>query len=270
MKKKENANESQIMIKKIILEFVVGCAFGPVGFFVFGEIHDIITRGFKIYIFFGGDMSGGFFGLFLGVPIAVLTGISLFDRFIFESKGYNIFGLMTGFVLTDLGIILGIFLLDKIGDKTIFFSFPVTLFLAVVGYNFKFLYMTYKWSFKYVLTFILGFLIATIICYMSVAHKSRQKQKVEVFIEQIITSVKNQTKFYKFHSLQDEDLEKYSDKFSSKYEIIVTDYRIFGHGCEAGASYKAVIIFDNGELFHAEGHVFEEGHIMLSSMKPAW
>jgi hypothetical protein len=258
------------MTKKMITEFLVGCAFGPVGFFVFGEIHDIITRGFRIEIFFGGDMAGASFGFLIGVPVAILTGISLFDRFIFESKGHNILGLVTGFVLTDLGTILGIFLLGRIGNKTILFSLPITSSLAVVGYNFKSLFMTYKWSLKYMLTLVIGFLLATIIFDMSVAHKSRQKQKVEVFIEQVITSVKNQTEFYKFRCVPEDvykNLEKYSAKFSPKYKIIVTDYRIFGFGFGTGASYEAVIIFDNGEIFNVEGDIAMD-HAMLSSIKP--
>jgi len=78
--------------------------------------------------------------LFLGVPIGFLVGISLVDRLLSKRWKINILGLALGFILSQFGIVLGIFLIDLIGE-TAFFLIPLEAgFLSLVGYNIRFLF----------------------------------------------------------------------------------------------------------------------------------
>jgi len=126
------------MMRRIIMEFIVGCAFSPVGFICFGAVHDMLYAKFGIESFFGGDKAGGFCGLFLGVPIGALVGISMIDKLVFKSHGYNIVGLVVGFIVSQFGIVLGLFLIDKAGNKTIPLSLCITILLSLIGYHIKF------------------------------------------------------------------------------------------------------------------------------------
>ncbi len=123
------------MIRKITIEFITGCICSPIGFICFGILHDLLYTKCGIESFFGGDKAGGFSGIFLGVPIAALIGISLVDKLVFKLKGYNVLGLVVGFILSQLGIVLGLFLIDKVGNGTIPLGLFITVLLCLIGYN---------------------------------------------------------------------------------------------------------------------------------------
>jgi len=123
------------MTGKIILEFLIGCFLSIVGFVCFFVLFFLFEYYLDVEIFFGGDKANVFCGLFLGIPIGVLVGISLVDKLVFPSQGYNIYGIVAALILSQLGVILGIWLLDTIGGKAIFLiPFIVTCF-SIIGYN---------------------------------------------------------------------------------------------------------------------------------------
>jgi hypothetical protein len=128
------------MSKKIILEFIVGCVLSLVSAICFGMLYFLPSEVVGIEIFFGGDKAGPFFVLFLGVPIGAFVGISLVDKLMFKSRGYNILGLTLGFILCQLGILFGVFLMDLIGGTAVVFIPFIAVFLSLVGYNIKFLF----------------------------------------------------------------------------------------------------------------------------------
>jgi hypothetical protein len=124
------------MIKKIILEFVGGCIFSIIVGYGFVGIYMAL---FEIR---GETFSrGGFLiMLLLGIPIGILIGISLADRLLSKHWRVNIFGLVTGFILGLFGTVLGIYLLDVIGNVAFFLTPLIAVFLSLFGYNFKVLF----------------------------------------------------------------------------------------------------------------------------------
>lgn len=121
-------------MRKIILEFLIGCLLSGTCFVCFC-ILNILFESLDIEMFFGGDQASLFCGLFLGVPIGALVGISLVDKLIFKSQGSHMIGILVGFILGEFGVVLGIWLLDQIGVRAIFLiPFMVTC-LSLIGYN---------------------------------------------------------------------------------------------------------------------------------------
>ena len=127
------------MVKKLLLEFIIGCILSVASAICFGLVYTMLYMMLEAEVFFGGDKAGPFFILFLGVPIGALLGISLVDKLLFKSQGYNIFGLVLGFILSQFGVVLGIFLLDSIGNTALFFIPLIIGLLSLVGYNVKLL-----------------------------------------------------------------------------------------------------------------------------------
>jgi len=129
-----------ITMKNIFWEFVVAYCLTPIGFMFFGMIAYSISEKIGFPIFFGGDRAVGFSGIFLGVPISALFGIGIVDKIKFKSKGYNGLGLLTGFILSQCGTVIGIILMDNIGNITIPLDLFIIVCLALIGYNIKMIF----------------------------------------------------------------------------------------------------------------------------------
>lgn len=126
------------MNKRFPLEYFTGlvCSLGGFVLFFFGFwLIDAAIDLVGIDINLGGDKGNVFFGLFFGLPMGNLLGINLADRVFFDDRGGNILGLILGLVSGFVAGIIGVFLLDRIGEKAILMiPFLVTL-ACLLGYR---------------------------------------------------------------------------------------------------------------------------------------
>ena len=107
-----------------------------------------------------------------------------------------------------------------------------------------------QWLFRKImpmlLVLILGFGLGFFVSNISNHRKALQKQKVEEFIEQIITSAIEQTEFYKKHSSNRaiDSIQKDAKNFSNCYKIRFADVTF--------NAYEFTVIFDNGSEFYVD------------------
>ncbi len=134
-----------IMLKKIAIQYITGCIFGAAGFICFLFATASIEKLLFTEIFFGGDKSVVFSGLFLGIPIGSLVGLSTIDRLVFRAKRLNKLGLIVGFVISWFGIVFGLYLMDIVGSKIgVLLGLLETNCLTLIGYNIKSLFKKRK------------------------------------------------------------------------------------------------------------------------------
>ena len=111
-----------------------------------------------------------------------------------------------------------------------------------------------QWLFRKIipmlLVLILGFGLGFFVTNISNHREALQKQKVEEFIEQIITSAIEQTEFHKKHSSNHaiDSIQKEAKNFSNCYKIRFMDVTF--------NAYEFTVIFDNGSEFYVDVIVF--------------
>jgi len=90
---------------------------------------------------------------------------------------------------------------------------------------------------------------------------ARDEKHAEQFIDQIISSVLNQTEFHKLHSSKEalKELQRYAKNFTPRYRINVKD--------KTFSSYESEVIFDNGQMFYVDVTIYKDG-IVLNVFKP--
>jgi hypothetical protein len=128
-----------MMLKRIIVQYIVGCIFGLMGFICFTMITAMLQRTFLTEVFpFGGDKSVVFSGLMLGIPIGALVGLTVINRYVFRAREWNALGLVLGFVLTQVGIVFTLCLMDFFGSKAgVLLGLFATVCLILIGYNIR-------------------------------------------------------------------------------------------------------------------------------------
>lgn len=96
------------------------------------------------------------------------------------------------------------------------------------------------------LIFGLGFVLAYFICTEAYHRELNEQQDVRDFVDKIISSVLDQTEFYKKHSQKQaiETIEEYANDFSKCYKVGTFDKTFH--------AYEAVIIFDNEKRFYVD------------------
>jgi hypothetical protein len=124
------------MIKKIFIEFVAGCIFSIPGAGCAGGIYLIFSKITGQVMCSQGALV---MILSLGIPIGILVGISVADRWLSKHWKINIFGLVIGFILGLFGMVLEFFILDSIGNAGFFLMPVIPGLLSVTGYNVKIL-----------------------------------------------------------------------------------------------------------------------------------
>jgi hypothetical protein len=107
------------------------------------------------------------------------------------------------------------------------------------------------------LFFLLGLLplIVLISWHIQTRHESlRKEQEAREFLEQVITSINNETEFYKIHTneLNLKDIEANKDGLSKDYKIHLIDFDP-GH-------YEYEMEFSGGKRFYIVVIKFEEGY----------
>lgn len=136
------------IIPRIILQFIAGIVFAfGVGICVWAlsySLTDILELDSFIL-----NLDNTIYSiLFLGLPIGGLLGISMVDKLIFKSQGYNKLGIVIGFSLSTFGTVLVGWILPifdirffdwilpvvHINIDILVFPFVVAFF-AVIGYN---------------------------------------------------------------------------------------------------------------------------------------
>jgi len=88
-----------------------------------------------ISINLGGDKSGIFFIVFLGLPIGSLLGFSIVDKAFYKSRGWNIIGLGIGLTLSILGAIIGIILISALGVAAVVLVPVMIIIFSLTGYQ---------------------------------------------------------------------------------------------------------------------------------------
>jgi hypothetical protein len=127
------SDKEKRVIRKLTSEFIVGTIFSLIGFISGALIHYLLTKPFN-YNYHGGVFSG----LFLGMPVGSLVGILLIEKCFNKVQGYNISGLLFGFLLSSLlGGFISVVLLDTYGSKKYFLiPFIITSF-SMIGFHYK-------------------------------------------------------------------------------------------------------------------------------------
>lgn len=117
------------------------------------------------------------------------------------------------------------------------------------------------WVLKALIIFSLGVCAGYIISSELYKYDNLEKEKVEFFIGEIISSVINQTDFCKNNSKSRayEELQNHSDDLTVFYKINVYDKTFH--------AYESIITFDNGKEFYADVIVFKDD-IKLNVWKP--
>jgi len=88
-----------------------------------------------ISINFGGDKSGVFFIVFLGLPIGSLLGFSIVDKALYKTRGWNIIGLGIGLTLSILGALIGIMLISALGVIAVVLVPVMIITFSLTGYQ---------------------------------------------------------------------------------------------------------------------------------------
>ena len=150
-----------MMLKKIGFQYIAGCAFGAIGFLCFAFGTASLEKVFFTEIFFGGDQSVVFSGLFLGIPIGALVGVSVLDKLVYRKRSWNIFGLIAGFLLGWCGILLAICLLDIFDFKMgVLLGLLETICFILIGYHLNMIFPNRKIGILFVVSILLGNLLA--------------------------------------------------------------------------------------------------------------
>ncbi|MFZ2644508.1 MAG: hypothetical protein WA117_26190 [Verrucomicrobiia bacterium] len=102
--------------KKVLLELGAGVICSLVGCFGMVGMHELLSK-FGVVINFGGCKSNMFLGLFFGLTMGSLAGVVAVNKAVFKMPGWNVSGLIVGFVLGVLVIILSLFGMDRFGDR---------------------------------------------------------------------------------------------------------------------------------------------------------
>jgi glycerol uptake facilitator-like aquaporin len=127
----------QLIYKRIILQLIgaIIASFILIAFYLLIE-RVVDTSRFD----FGGDKSGIFIAIFAILPIGSLAGIYLVDRQFFSFQGYNLVGIVIGFILSFLvGGITSVLLLDKLGFFAAFLVPFIIVGLSLLGYYLPFM-----------------------------------------------------------------------------------------------------------------------------------
>lgn len=117
------------MTKRILCQ--MGCAL--VGAVMVGFLFAAVLNG-AVSATLGGDKGGVFVALFLGLPIGSLLGILFIDRVLYNFMKKNVVGVVLGFILSSLGAVESLILLDTIGGTGILFAPGISTCLGMAGY----------------------------------------------------------------------------------------------------------------------------------------
>jgi len=119
-----------VKIKELLLRFTAG---------IFGAVIAGVILGFlmgsAVSLPFGGDKATIFLIVFLALPAGSIAAIMFFDKRLLGRKEANQLGMVLGFLLSFLGGIESIIILDQIGGKGIIFAPLIAAFLSLIGYS---------------------------------------------------------------------------------------------------------------------------------------
>ena len=112
----------------VFLKFIGGL----VGSIFIGMLFGGVFNPFNVL---GGDKGGVFISIFLGMPLGSILGIIIIDKAVYKLKSYNLLGIFIGFILSFLGGVESVIVLDKFGGTGIVFAPIISTLLALAGYS---------------------------------------------------------------------------------------------------------------------------------------
>ncbi|NWF57632.1 MAG: hypothetical protein HXY45_22865 [Syntrophaceae bacterium] len=126
-------------MKRLFLEFVMSLGFSIIGFwFVFYSWYYFLKQGIELYFF--GDKTSGLSGILLGIPLGGILGILLAQKLVYKTKGWNVFGTAMALILSIIGCLFGIYMMDEVGSYVIFLIPLLVAMMCLIGYHFKVLF----------------------------------------------------------------------------------------------------------------------------------
>ena len=125
-------------MKRLIYKFLSALAFSLLLSVFFYWVSHYLSNTINLKNI-GGDKSGIFFVVFLGLPLGSSLGLFLIDRVLYRIRGWNIIGLCIGLILSIAGAFLGIFLLSALGLIAVFVVPIIIIISSMIGYQAGFL-----------------------------------------------------------------------------------------------------------------------------------
>jgi hypothetical protein len=106
------------VMKKLFLEFAMSLGFSVIGFLSVAYSWDyLFKQGIELYLF--GDKTDILSGLLFGIPLGGILGILLAEKLVYKTKGWNIIGTAMALILSIIGCLFGLYMMDVLGSYAI-------------------------------------------------------------------------------------------------------------------------------------------------------
>jgi uncharacterized membrane protein YeaQ/YmgE (transglycosylase-associated protein family) len=127
------------VMKRLLLEFAMSLGFSIIGLWSVAYSWDyLLKQGIELYLF--GDKTDILSGLLLGMPLGGILGILLAEKLVYKTKGSNIFGTAMALILSIIGSLFGVYMMDVLGSYVIFLIPLLVAMICLIVSNLKLLF----------------------------------------------------------------------------------------------------------------------------------
>ncbi len=113
--------------------------FSIIGFWSVAYSWDyFLKQGIELYLF--GDKTSILSGLLFGIPLGGILGILFAEKLVYKTKGWNIFGTAMALILSIIGCLFGVYMMDVLGSYVIFLIPLLVAMICLIVSNLKLIF----------------------------------------------------------------------------------------------------------------------------------